>query len=350
MTQARADSATLAVDYNAPAAFVQGTEGVFTIPDFGFESGERMRDLKVGYVTHGKLNAARDNAILLVPGTTNTRHSADGYIGPGNALDPECDFIIAVDAIGAGTSSAPADGLAGEFPRYSVRDMVKTQHALIGGLFGALRLKAVVGASMGAFQALEWAIHFPAMVGRIVLMVPAARAGNIFKAVVRAGFEVIALDPDWRGGKYTQQPLAGLRAAGRLYYPWTVADAYLEQLSPEALERELQFTVANAAAWDAWNFIRRYQASSSHDVALPFGGDLAAALACVRAPALLLPSSTERLLGIDSAREIARLVRGATLVEVPSARGHLGWRAVRGAPESATIAHQIVAFLQGDKS
>jgi len=334
-------------EYSVPAAFTLGDEGVFTIASFVFESGERMRDLKVGYVTHGTLNAAKDNAILLVPGTANTRHGADGYIGPGNALDPSRDFIIAVDAIGAGTSSNPKDGLGAEFPRYNIRDMVGAEHSLVTE-FGVTRLKAVVGASMGAFQALEWAIHHPDEAERIVLLVPAARAGNIIQMVVKAMIELIQFDPDWNQGQYASQPLAGLRAAGRMYFPWTVTDAYLEQLTAQELEQELQGMAARAAAWDAWSFIRRYQASSSHDVSLPFGGELAQALARVRASTLIMPTATDRLLGVDTAREIARLVANAEYVEVPSAQGHLGWRAIKGAPETRLIADRIVRFL-GEK-
>jgi homoserine O-acetyltransferase len=328
-----------------PAAdFVRGEEAVFTIADFGFESGERMRGLKVGYVTHGTLNAARDNAVLLAPGTANTRHSADGYIGTGNALDPSRHFIIAVDAIGAGTSSSPLDGLGEAFPCYSIRDMVRAEHALVESL-GVKRLRAVVGASMGAFQALEWTIQFPQAAERAVLLVPAARAGNVFRAAVRAMIEAIRLDPAWNGGRYRAQPLAGLRAAGRIYYPWTVADAYLDSLAPQALEAELGGTVERSAAWDAWSLIRRYEASSAHDVAIPFGGDMARALGCIEAAVLVMPTSSDRLLGLQSAREIAAGVRRAEYVEVPSARGHLGWRAVKGAAETAFIAGRISRFL-----
>jgi len=333
-----------APDYNAPAAFVPGEERVFTLPGFEFEAGGRIDNLKLGYVTHGTLNAARDNAILLAPGTANTRHSADGYIGAGNALDAARDFIIAIEAIGSGTSSQPADGLRGAFPRYNIRDLVRAQHALVAQL-GITQLKAVVGASMGAFQALEWAILYPQMVARAALLVPAAHAGNIFRSIVESALGVLRLDPLWQDGNYTQQPLEGLRAAGRIYYPWTVTDAYLEQLAPEVLAQDIEGTVERAATWDAWNFIRRYEASASHDVALPYGGDLAKALARVQARTLVLPSSTDRLLGVTSAREIARLVKGAEYVEVPSERGHLGWRAVEGAPETRVIVEQVRRLL-----
>jgi len=332
-------------DYAAESAPLAGDEGVFVLPEFRFESGEVMRDLRVGYVTHGRLNAARDNAVLLLPGTANTRHSADGHIGPGKAYDPDVDFIIAVEAIGSGTSSQPADGLRGAFPRYSIRDLVHSQHALVTQHFGLARLKAVVGASMGSFQALEWCIHYPDVPAAAVLLVPAPRAGAIFRSAVRNALDVVRLDAHWKGGDYDVNPTEGLRTTGRMYYPWTVTDDYMESTPAATTQREMQATVERAGQWDAWNFIRRYEASAGHDIAVPFGGDTGAALSRVRARVLVLPSSSERLLGIDSGREIASQIAGARYAEIPSRRGHLAWRAVEGAPETAFVTGEIRRFL-----
>lgn len=326
--------------------FVEGHERTLLLPHFDFESGEQLHEMKVGYVTHGELNARKDNAILLLPGATNTRHSAEGYIGPGNALDPQREFIIAVDAIGAGTSSRPGDGLGAAFPRYNIRDMVRAQHHLVTSL-GLTRLKAVVGASMGSFQALEWTIQFPNMMDKAVLMVPAACTGNVMKSVVRAMIEIIELDPDWNDGRPIRPPLRGLRAAGRIYYPWSVTDAYIERLAPQELEREITDRVERAASWNVWDLIRRYQAVCAHDVALPFDGDMGRALERIRARLLVLPTTTDRLICIQSARDIARNVQHATYVEVPTDLGHLGWRPMQGAPETTFIANHVIRFLDG---
>jgi hypothetical protein len=65
---------------------------------------------------------------------------------------------------------------------------------------------------------------------------------------------------------------------------------------------------------------------------------------------LVLPASTDRLLGVAGAHEIARHVRGALVAEIATTRGHLGWRAVENAPESAFINAEIIRFLRhGDK-
>ena len=87
------------------------TEAVYRIGRFSFENGGEIADMKVGYVTWGKLNDAKDNAILLLPGSSNGRHFADAHIGPGKTYDTDKYFVICVDPIGGGNSSSPQDGL-----------------------------------------------------------------------------------------------------------------------------------------------------------------------------------------------------------------------------------------------
>lgn len=331
--------------YCAPAPVVAGAEGSQAIGAFEFESGERLPQLTIGFVTHGRLNAAADNAVLLLPGTTNTRHSADGYIGPGRAFDPAHHFIIAFEAIGAGTSSKPSDGLSERFPRYNIRDLVRAQHRVVCEHFGLSRL-AVAGSSMGAFQALEWAIGYPAMVHATVLIAPAARAGTVFRSVVGLIQEVLRLDPRWNQAAPDMRELVTLGTAIRMYFPWTVSDAYLERMPPPLIELEIQSAIARSAQWHPWDYVRRYQASASHDAAQPFGGDLQQALAQVRSRTLVLPMSSERLLGSGSGAELARLIPAARMVSVPTDRGHLGWRALDGGAETEVIDQKIAQFLK----
>ncbi len=336
--------------YCAPGAMIEGNEGWAEIGGFEFENGGHVERLNVGYVTHGTLNAARDNAIVLMPGTTNTRHSADGYIGTGKAFDPQRHFIIALDAIGAGTSSKPSDGLGERFPAYNIRDMVRAQYRAVTEHFGLTTAAAVAGASMGAFQSLEWAIAFPAFARSAVLLVPAARASHVFRSVVRTAQEILELDPSWGLPAADMTGLKALHAAVRTYFPWTVSDSYLERVPLRLVEMEIQSAIRRSAQWHPWDYMRRYQASASHDVATPFGGDLALALGRVSAPTLLLPTSSERLLGGASGAELQRHIECARLVEVTTDRGHLGWRAIDGTRETGTVNREIRAFLEEIKT
>lgn len=325
---------------------LQGEEGSCDIDAFDFEGGGQLKQMKVGFVTHGRLNNARDNALLLLPGTTNTRHSADGYIGSGNAFDPDRHFVIAFEAIGSGTSSKPSDGLGPDFPRYNIRDLVRAQHRAVTEYFGLEQVAAVAGASMGAFQALEWAIAYPQFMRSAVLMVPAARASHVFRSVVSTAEQILQLDPRWGEPMKDMKQLRALGAAVRMYFPWTVTDSYLERTPLALIEQEIQTAIARSASWHPWDYLRRYQASASHDVAEPFGGDLGRALGQVRARTLIMPTSSERLLGAASAQQLEQHIEGAQLVSVPTDRGHLGWRAVEGARESQVFSQQIARFFE----
>ncbi len=320
--------------------------GLFEIPDFRFESGESIDRLRLGYSIHGQMNARRDNVILVMPGTSHDRHGVLGHVGVDRAFDTDRFCVVCSDSIGGGASSGPADGLRGAFPRYSIRDMVHAQHRMVreGLGLGDTPLHAVAGVSMGAFQSLEWVIHHPESVRKAVLIVPAWRSGQVIRNATRRMIDFIELDARWQAGAYTEQPVQGLGAAGRHYFAWTVTDAYLEAIG-EAAEDEAGIIGERFAQWDAWSIVRRYQASGAHDVSAPFGGDLQAALARVRAQVLVLPCTQDRLLGIESARQIAQGIASAELAEIDSPTGHLAYRPIPGAAASDFITQRVRAFL-----
>jgi homoserine O-acetyltransferase len=239
-----------------------------------------------------------------------------------------------------------------KFPRYTIRDMARAQHqlAIEGFGLGTQKVALLAGASMGAFQTLEWLIHFPNSVKDAVLLVPAWKAGNTFLMATKRMFEIIELDPNWRDGRYHKhapltQPEAGQRAAGRHYFTWTVTDDYLETTPLKTLDEEADRAGNGFASWDAWSLVRRYQASSAHDVSAPFNRDLSDALARVKARVLVLPCSQDRLLGLENAREIAAGITGAKCVEVDSNKGHLAWRPLVGSAETNEITQAVKQFL-----
>ena len=187
---------------------------VHVIPEFSFENGQRLRDMKVGYVTRGQLNAARSNAVLVTHATNGLRNSFNVFIGPGKALDTDRYFVVTVDGIGGGLSSSPKDGLGTSFPRYTIRDMVRAQHDLIARGLGLPGLLAVGGPSMGSFQALEWGIHYPDFVRGLILIVPAAKSDAQFQMLADTMIATVQLDPAWQGGEWTDQPERRPRARG----------------------------------------------------------------------------------------------------------------------------------------
>lgn len=317
----------------------------FNAYDFEFETGSVVPELRVAYETHGKLNAGRDNAILLVHGTIGDRHAFDSMIGPGKTFDTDKNFVITVDAIGGGESSSPKDGLGQDFPRYTIRDMMAAQHALVTRALELATLRCVGGSSMGAFVSLEWGIHHPEMVRSLILLLPSPKADANFQLAIDLMTSVVALDPEWQGGRYTHNPVEGLRLAGMLYYPWAVSAPYIGRLSPKQLAGELEASARSFGNWDANSLILRYAASRAHDASVPFAGDMSAALARVTASTLILPSASDRLFGIDGARRIRDGIKRPTYVEIPSDLGHRAGGLAPAMAETDFIDSQIRAFL-----
>ena len=339
----------LAVLLVAPLNARAQTEAVFQLGRFAFEEGGEIPDMKVGYVTWGKLNEARSNAILLVPGTSGNRHSYDAHIGPGKTYDTGKYFVIGADPIGGGTSSSPKDGLGIAFPKYTIRDMVRAQHEMITKGLGITRLLAVGGASMGSFQTVEWGINFPDAMNGLIMIVPAARSDHHFAAVVDAFEAMIALDPKYQGGKYTENPTEGIRGVALIYFPWTTSDEYLATLDEAAYEAAKKVAGDRLVKeWDANSMLWRYRASRNFDASKPFGGDMMKALAQIKAPALLLPSMSDRTIPGYLTRELYRGLRGKVVyAEIPSIRGHGAGGAPPGTAEYAYVSDQIRAFLTG---
>src|SRR5690606_29243969 len=106
----------------------------------------------------------------------------DDAVGPGKALDTDRYCVICSNVLGGcqgstGPSSVnPATGrpYGLDFPLVTVRDMVRAQARLLD-LLGVRRLLAVIGGSLGAMQALEWAATYP---GRMRGIIPIGGAGR----------------------------------------------------------------------------------------------------------------------------------------------------------------------------
>lgn len=203
-----------AADYPAPKS------GSWTIKNFRFNTGEVMPELKVNYHTVGEPTG---EPVLILHGTGGSGRGllspgfAGELFGPGQPLDATRHYIILPDAIGAGGSSKPSDGLRMAFPKYNYEDMVRAQHALVTEHLGIKQLKLVLGNSMGGMHTWLWGVMYPDAMRNLVPMasMPVEVAGRNWMTR-RMLMEVIKLDPDWNNGNYTRQP-RGLQVA-QLYF------------------------------------------------------------------------------------------------------------------------------------
>jgi homoserine O-acetyltransferase len=147
-----------------------GPHKILELGNFMLESGITLPNAKIAYKTHGKLNNAKNNAILFPHMWSGTPKAMEIFIGEGRPIDPNKYFIILPGQFANGFSSSPSNTPApfngGAFPNVTIGDDVRAQHRLVTETFDIKRLELVLGWSMGAEQTYEWAVRYPDMVKR----------------------------------------------------------------------------------------------------------------------------------------------------------------------------------------
>ena len=325
--------------------------------DLVLESGETIHDYRQSFVAHGTLNADRSNAILVCPALTATHHRLDFLIGPGKALDPARWFIVACDPIGNGLSSSPSNSVRQpgmRFPRFGVRDMVAAQHRLLTEPLGIDRLHAIVGASMGGMQALQWAVSHPTFLRALVAMTPMARTTPWAALVTETARACLMADPAWTGDGFDAVPergwtaYSGLMNALLMRTPAAV-DGVLDGLDVTHAWFAKLATQHRANGFDAHDYLYQSWAYEAHDVGTtPGRSSTEQALRSIVARTLILAPPVDLFNPATAAREAAAAIPGATFVEIPSQQGHLAASSTSG-DDARFLNETIARFVEATR-
>jgi homoserine O-acetyltransferase len=258
-------NAGIAADY--PAA----KEGDWVARDFKFHTGEVMPEVRLHYRTVGEPSG---QPVLLLHGTSGsgagmlTNAFAGELFGPGQPLDASKYFIILPDALGAGKSSKPSDGLRTKFPRYSSEDIVEAQYRLVSEGLGIRHLRLVLGNSGGGMQTWLWGEKYPGFMDVLVPMAsqPTAMASRNWM-LRRMMIETIRSDPEWNGGNYSRQPQS-LRLANAFFGIATSGGTLAYQkLAPtrESADKLVDDRLAARPDADANDLIYQYDSARDYD-------------------------------------------------------------------------------------
>jgi homoserine O-acetyltransferase len=331
----------------------------FVIENFRTESGVTLPTARIVYGTYGRLNAARDNAVLLPSHYMANHHGYDWLIGPDRALDPGKLFLIATELFGNGHSSSPSntpEPLHGpRFPVTTIRDNVEAVHRLLVDELKVTHVRAIIGFSMGAEQAFQWAVSYPDFADRIVATAGTAKAWP--HGVVRLEGQIAALtaDPAFNAGDYTAPPRKGIEAYGMVWLGWLYSQEWWrrEMWKIAAPDRTLDQELENRrrtffANNDANDMILQARTWQRHDVGTTpgFNGDVERALRSVTVPVLYMPSETDLYFPIGDARFEAQFIRRVSLVPIPSLWGHPAGAGGNPA-DRAFLNEKIARFLAG---
>jgi homoserine O-acetyltransferase/O-succinyltransferase len=338
----------------ASASAQDGTVQSYTIGRFTFESGASIDNTHVTYVTWGTLNAARDNAILLPSWYGGRALSYQFLVGPDRALDPAKYFIVATEMFGSGGTSSPSntpppyDGP--RFPRVAIRDDVEAARQVLTSL-GVRRLRAVIGFSMGAQQAFQWAMSHPTDVDAIVALCGTAKTYGHGRVRLESAISALTADPRWKGGDYTEPPADGIKAWAQHWSAWVYSQEWWRQelykpRTPSA-EQVLADSVRN---WNTRNLNDAVQLARTwqdHDISQTKGadGNIEHALASIRIPVLYMPGATDLYFPLTDAEYERKFLPNVKFLPIPSLWGHTAGGG--GNPvDAAFINKEIGAFLR----
>lgn len=311
--------------------------------DFTLENGGVIRGLRIAYHTYGR-RTPRTPVVWVCHALTANSDVADWWpctVEAGKFLDPARHFVVCANIVGShyGTTGPldidPATGqpYLGTFPFITVRDMVNA-HILLAEALGIDRVKALVGSSIGGFQAMEWAIMQPRFMERLVLIATAARSQPWAIALNESQRMAIEVDPTWEqpdaeGGK------GGMRVArsiGLLSYRGIPAYNATQQEN-DNLYKLTGFRAATyqqyqgdklARRFNAFSYYRLTQAFDSHNVGR-FRGGIEKALGRIEARTRIVGITTDIILPVAEQIFLYRHIPDAELFLIDSEFGHDGF-------------------------
>lgn len=328
-------------------------------------SGAVLHDYQLMYETYGELNAARSNAVLVCHALNASHHVAgwyaddpknvgwwDNMVGPGKPLDTNRFFVVGVNNIGGchgstgPLSTNPATGkpYGASFPVVTVEDWVAAQ-ARLADVLGIERFCAVMGGSLGAMQALQWAIDQPQRVAHCLAIAGAPRLSTQNIAFNEVARQAIMTDPDFHGGDYYAHgtlPRRGLRIARMIGHITYLSDDAMMEKFGRVLRADdfrfhfdVDFEVESylryqgekfAEYFDANTYLRITRALDYFDPAKKHGGDLSRAFRDTTANFLVASFTSDWRFSPARSREIVKALLdnklNVTYAEIEAPHGH----------------------------
>ncbi|MBQ4280422.1 MAG: homoserine O-acetyltransferase [Rikenellaceae bacterium] len=309
---------------------------------FRLENGETLEDLTIAYHTFGKFRG--DNAVWVCHALTANSDVADWWphtVEEGCFLDPARHFTVCANIIGSHYGSTgplstnPATGKPyyAAFPFITVRDMVAA-HLLLAEHLGIDHVRAVVGSSIGGFQAMEMAIMKPGFADRLVLIATAARSQPWAIAFNESQRMAIEADPSF-GSEDEDAGKKGMRVSrsiGLLSYRGEPAYNATQQEN-DSIYKLVGFRATTyqqyqgdklCRRFNAYSYYRLTQAFDSHNVGRYRGG-IESALGTIACPTMVVGISSDIIFPIGEQIFLYRHIPDAELHILSSQFGHDGF-------------------------
>ncbi len=216
------------------------------------------------------------------------------------------------------------------------------------------RLRLVYGWSMGGQQALHWGAIFPDRVDALLATCTAARTSQHNKVFLEGIRATLTADGAWRDGRFIERPVRAMRAFARVYAGWAMSQAWYRE--------KLWSTIGFASLEDylvrAWegNFLRRqpedllsmietWAQSDISDNPI-YNGDLAKALAAIKARAIIMPSTTDLYFTAADSEAETKQMPNATFRPIVSIWGHRAGNPIQCPEDEAVLRNAVRELLK----
>jgi homoserine O-acetyltransferase len=310
---------------------------------FTTEAGGTLPSLEIAYHTYGNLNSEADNVIWVCHALTASSDVEawwPGMVGKGLLFDPGKYFIVCANVLGScygTTGPASVNPRTGkpwlrDFPLITVRDLVNV-HEILRKYLGIRKIHTVIGASIGGYQALEYSIMYPELIGKLVLLASGSKQtpwALAFSESMRLAMEAdqtfTANDPE--GGK------KGLKAARSIaLISYRTVDAYNQTQKEEDDEKLSSFRAASYQAYQGEKLVKRFNPysywcltclSDTHNIGRGRNGVIEA-LKSIRAKVLCVGIKSDLLFPTEEQKTIAENANNALYAEIDSSYGHDGF-------------------------
>lgn len=310
---------------------------------FPLERGGELEGLEIAYSTFGRMNAGKTNVIWVCHALTANSDVADWWphtVEEGKFLDPDKWFVVCANIIGSayGTTGPlsvnPATGEAyyGEFPKVTLRDVVRA-HILLADQLGIDKIHAVIGSSLGGFQALEWGIMQPSRIERLVLIATDCRVSPWAAALNETQRMAVKADVTYgeRDDEAGKSGMAVARALALLSYRgasgYNKAQKNPEDAAPfiHRVRTYQQYQGEKLCnRFNAYSYMTILDIHDSHDISRGRESN-EKVLTKVRARTLCIAITTDILFTPGEVKRLSDAIPGSEYREIESEFGHDGF-------------------------
>lgn len=307
---------------------------------FELESGDRLKPLQLTWQSWGKINAARDNVLLISHALTGNTDVASWWgplLGKGKPFDTDRYFIICINILGSPYGSTSPLTFRNEgldptsFPRVTIRDVVRSQKLLLDCL-EIPKIQSVIGGSLGGMLSLEWALLYPDFVKTMVTIGSTVRHSAWCIGLSAMQRDAIRQDPAWNGGHYAKQPTNGLSLARKIAMAsYRSAESFEQRFHREQRDPERNYyQVESYLDYQGQKLVQRFDANcyleltgimDTHDIGFERDG-IIPALESIQQPTLVVSIDSDILYIPEEQQLMVKHIPNSEMYVLESIHGH----------------------------